>query len=222
VSCDPTGAAPVATEFNRYPPSSGTPIGGFFPITKVNYFRAQPRAIAANGSRVFFDSGEPLVPQDVNGWLDVYEWERNGTGSCHQPSGCTYLLSGGTRSESSYLLGASSTGDDAFVITSGQLVAPDHNETFDVYDARAGGASPSPEAALCSGEGCRGPAGSPPSSPSLPGSSLFSGSPDPSPVKCRTGQGRKHGKCVKKKAKKNRHHGKSKKRHSSSNRWTAR
>ena len=41
----------------------------------------------------------PLVAQDTNGQQDVYEWEREGTGSCTLGAGvnggCVYLLSGG-------------------------------------------------------------------------------------------------------------------------------
>ena len=34
---------------------------------------------------------------------DVYEWERDGSGSCHRVEGCVYLLSGGTSSDISAL-----------------------------------------------------------------------------------------------------------------------
>jgi hypothetical protein len=213
VSCDPAGAPPVPTEFNRYRPSGGTPIGAYFPITKAKSFRPQPRVITDGGTRVFFDSGEPLVPQDTNGWMDVYEWEGDGTGSCHRSEGCVYLLSGGIGAESSYLLGAgtsgsegSEQGDDAFIITREQLVAADGNEDFDVYDARVNGVSPPAEARACQGEACRGAVGSSPAGPLPPGSSLFSGPANPPPLKCKKGQVKKHGKCVKQKAK--RHKGK--------------
>ncbi len=119
VSCTPNGEPPAPSEFDNY--RGGSQLGGFFPITKVPQALAQPRVISDDGSRVFFDSGEPLVPQDTNGWLDVYEWERDGTGSCRESSGCVYLLSGGRGSENSYLLGVSASGDDAFVITRTQL-----------------------------------------------------------------------------------------------------
>ena len=73
VSCNPSGEAPVTTEFNTYP-GLDQGIGGFFPISQSATY--QPQVISDDGGRVFFDSGEPLVPQDTNGWLDVYEWER--------------------------------------------------------------------------------------------------------------------------------------------------
>jgi hypothetical protein len=31
---------------------------------------------------VFFNSSDALVPQGMNGTEDVYEWEREGIGSC--------------------------------------------------------------------------------------------------------------------------------------------
>jgi hypothetical protein len=34
----------------------------------------------SDGGRVFFNSDDGLVPQDVNGMEDVYEWEREGVG----------------------------------------------------------------------------------------------------------------------------------------------
>jgi Fibronectin type III domain len=209
VSCSPTGEPPAPTEFDNY--KFKLPIGGFFPITMESQALAQPRVISEDGSRVFFDTGEPLVPQDVNGWLDVYEWERNGTGSCRESRGCVYLLSGGTSSENSYLLGASANGDGAFVITRAQLLARDRNDNDDVYDARVGGAQP-PPVPSCSGSGCQ---GVPPTAPifATPSSATFNGvgnflPPSKSGAKprkksqkakqCKRGLVRKHGKCVRK------------------------
>ena len=56
----------------------------------------QLRTISADGSRVFFDSAEALVPGAQRGVPSVYEWERDGSGSCHSEQGCIYLLSGST------------------------------------------------------------------------------------------------------------------------------
>jgi hypothetical protein len=117
------------------------------------------------GDRVFFDSAVPLVPQDTNGKQDVYEWEREGTGSCTAGSGanggCVYLLSGGTSRQDSWFIGAGASGDDAFIVTRAQLVPQDRNEAFDLYDARVGGVEPVGEPA-CTGTDCQGtPAAAP-------------------------------------------------------------
>jgi hypothetical protein len=37
--------------------------------------------VSEDGGRVFFNSDDGLVPKDVNGQEDVYEWEREGIGS---------------------------------------------------------------------------------------------------------------------------------------------
>jgi hypothetical protein len=118
------------------------------------------RWISADGDRVFFDSSAPLVAQDVNGRQDVYEWERDGSGECHEDSGCVYLLSNGFEG-SAALVDASTSGDDVFFVTRQRLVPEDNNETVDVYDARVNGvravAAPS-----CSGTACQGvPASAP-------------------------------------------------------------
>lgn len=145
VSCNPSGM----------PPSTST----FLPISWSSSY-AQ-RFLSSDGSRVFFDSDEALVPQDANGQRDVYEWEQDGSGECHREGGCLYLLSGGTSTDGSFFLDASTSGDDVFVITRAQLLSQDQNEVFDVYDARVGASVPIASPA-CTGSGCQGLPGSPP------------------------------------------------------------
>jgi hypothetical protein len=154
ISCNPTGEAPTRTHFG-----GEFPFGGFFPVTNK---QGEPiRVMSADGSRVFFDSAEPLVPQDVNGLLDVYEWERDGSGSCKEVEGCIYLLSGGADPESSYLMGVSASGNDAFLISRAELIAQDEGNDDLVYDARVGGVQP-PSLPACSGSGCQGVPPAPP------------------------------------------------------------
>jgi hypothetical protein len=209
VSCNPSGEPPVPTALgaaNR--PSSGIgDVGGFIPTSQG--IVEQPRVISADGSRVFFDSGEPLVPTDTNGWLDVYEWERDGAGTCTDSQGCVYLLSGGTDPENSYLIGADSSGDNAFFVSRADLVLADRGGDGDeLYDARVDGVQP-PAVAACEGTGCQ---GVPPTPPifATPASVTFNGignfPPPPPPavvkpktktVKCRKPKKLTHGKCVK-------------------------
>jgi hypothetical protein len=121
--------------------------------------------VSEGGDRVFFDSPSSLVQQDTNGQMDVYEWEREGSGSCGQGyasrGGCIYLLSGGTSSEPSWLLGADSSGNDAFVITRADLTADAQDETFKLFDARVDGVKPVLEP-FCTGTGCQGTPAAPP------------------------------------------------------------
>ncbi len=136
---------------------TGEPPGeeSFLPISGERNATFQPRLISEDGSRVFFDSGVALVAHDTNGKTDVYEWERDGSGSCQDSRGCVYLLSGGTNPYGSYLIGASASGDDVFFLTRAQLAPQDENEAYDIYDARAGGVLP-PSPPECSGTGCQG------------------------------------------------------------------
>jgi hypothetical protein len=155
-SCDPAGAAPPLTGvLDNYFPHR---VASFLPVSWSGV--RQPRVISADGSRVFFDSIEPLVPQDTNGMLDAYEWERDGAGSCRSGGGCVYLLSAGTSLRYSYVLEASTSGDDVFVSTSAQLLPQDTGEGFDVYDARVGAMRSAPSS--CTGTGCQGVPGAPP------------------------------------------------------------
>ena len=136
-----------------------------------------PQWISEDGNRVFFDSPSPLVPQDTNSKQDVYEWEREGTGTCTAGSGvnggCVFLLSGGTSPSNSSLIGASENGNDVFVATLAHLVPGDQNETFDLYDMRVDGAKPlSPP--QCTGTGCQGVPAPPPTF-ATPSSVTFEG-----------------------------------------------
>ncbi len=201
VSCGRSGEAP---------PVNGEGAAAFLPVSWMT--TEQPQVVSDDGSRVFFDSWEPLVSQDTNGKLDVYEWERDGVGSCREGEGCLYLLSGGTSSSSSWFLGASASGDDAFVISRADLTGTAGYEGFAVYDARVGGVQPvaSP---VCTGSGCQ---GVPPAAPifATPASVTFAGVgnfPPPTsakvvvkskakakPAKCKKGEVRERDKCVRK------------------------
>jgi hypothetical protein len=196
-SCDPSGARP---HFQAYLPGNG---GG-----EPNRYRNtyQPRWITDDGSRVFFGTAESLLPQDTNGAQDVYEWERDGAGTCRQDAGCVYLISSGGNQEDSWFVDASASGDDVFFTTRAQLVKQDRNEGLDLYDARVGGGFPEVTTA-CTGTGCQGvpPA---PESFATPASLTFAGAgnfppalvipPEPKPkVTCAKGKKLRRGKCIK-------------------------
>ena len=147
-SCDPTGSvSPVPF------------IGAYLPVSHMNTHL--PRWMAEDGNQVFFDSVQALVPQDTNDTNDVYEWERDGFGSCAKSSGCIYLLSGGISVEGSFFVEAGASGRDVFIATREQLVTEDGNENFDIYDAREDAMSP-PAPPQCTGTGCQGIPSAPP------------------------------------------------------------
>jgi hypothetical protein len=114
---------------------------------------------------LFFNSDDALVPQDVNGTEDVYEYEPENVpeGSryaCSSAStsgsdvfepeheyevpsrkglktgaGCVALISSGTSSEESAFLDASEKGGDVFFLTSAKLAPQDQDSAYDIYDA---------------------------------------------------------------------------------------
>jgi hypothetical protein len=106
-----------------------------------------------DGSYVFFDSADPLVPQDANATNDVYEWHE----------GRISLISSGQDSLPSYFLGASPDGANVFFGTHARLVPQDTDTAGDVYDARICTASnpcvkpPAAETAQCEGDACQNP-----------------------------------------------------------------
>jgi hypothetical protein len=210
VSCPPAGIAPTGNAYMSHDASNGAQHGVLF----------ENRGVSTDGSRVFFDTPDPLVPQDSNTrplevhpggepayneyGRDVYEWE----------NGRIFLISTGTSGHDSYLGDVSANGNDAFFSTTQGLAPGDADEAYDVYDARIprpGDHAP-PPAAACQGDVCQGP----PSVPVLlgaPASATFNGlgnpvapgrsttaaaKPKPKSARCRKGFVKKKGKCVRK------------------------
>jgi hypothetical protein len=178
--------------------------------------------LSENGSRVFFETEEPLVSRDTDGLNDIYEWREGGEGE--EPT--VDLISSGQSmpfNERSVLfsqlskqlpppnvlIAATPNGDDVVFLSRDALVqgAPGSGATA-IYDARVDGGFPNPPVApLCSEDNCKPPANTAPSptSSGTPSESL-QGSGNAKARRhhrhCRTGGGKK-GKC----AKKHRRHG---------------
>jgi hypothetical protein len=194
-SCEPSGARPTGAEYTTISEVPG--LAGSFRSWRGNGFVAgnvpgwdfavesplgfsyQPRFLS-DGGRLFFDSGDGLVPRDVNGTEDVYEFEPEGTpagaGACSplsgsgsvvfrvahafeaggvsgvEAAGCVGLISSGVSGEESAFLDASEGGGDVFFLTSAQLSLADQDTAYDVYDAHE----------CTSGSPCLAPATAPP------------------------------------------------------------
>jgi hypothetical protein len=111
--------------------------------------------LSADGNRVFFETTEPLVSQDTNKGVDVYEWEASGEGTCERSQGCIQLISGGHSPEPSYFLDADEDGGDAFFLTAASLYPLDPG-SYDVYDAREGGGFTVPTSPIpCIADACQ-------------------------------------------------------------------
>ncbi len=143
-SCDPTGARPVGwlEPLEAYSDIAEAWVGRWVAGTipgPIGVFNErtfyEPRYMLDNG-RLFFDSRDALVPQDVNGVDDVYEYEPGGEGSCAAAnSGCVALLSDGTGAKESAFMDASASGNDVFFVTADRLAPQDVDTAYDMYDA---------------------------------------------------------------------------------------
>jgi hypothetical protein len=226
VSCNPAGI-PTVNNQEGSPATEETFLAGYYgPPYPELYVSTLTRNLSVEGTRVFFETDEALLPQ-ANSQSNVYEWEQEGTGSCRseegvESGGCLYLISTGRSTDSSEFLDASANGDNVFFFTRQSLVGQDQDQNVDVYDARENGgfaaqnlqSSPPP----CTGEACR--SSEPASGPvfGVPYSATFSGSgnlavssppptsapvastprPKSKPAKCKKGFTRKKNRCVKK------------------------
>ncbi|HEX5762185.1 MAG TPA: hypothetical protein VFY04_03580 [Solirubrobacterales bacterium] len=196
LSCNPTFARPLGP--------SGVPgaiANGAAPGSIQTY---KPRALAAGGRRVFFESRDALALSDTNNSPDVYQWEAQGTGSCTRAPGCVALISEGHTTGGSSFADASADGADAFFLTGGSLVPSDPGGA-DLYDARIGGGFPVPSPPIaCNGDACQ-PLPSEPVDPTL--TTLIAGPGNPAVrypkvrKRCKKGYVRRRGKCVRKKVK---------------------
>jgi DNA-binding beta-propeller fold protein YncE len=156
-SCNPTGQRPLGTFDSIETGLLVDPSGGgvIWPnrwlaanipgwtAMDVTHALYQSRYLNDEG-RLYFNSSDTLVPQDRNSTNDVYEYEPQGVGSCTPVDeaflasleGCVSLLSSGTASTESTFLDASESGSDVFFLTAEPLASQDHDDQFDVYDAR--------------------------------------------------------------------------------------
>ena len=144
----------------------------------------------SDDGRVFFNSTDELTARDLNRRQDAYEWS----------DGKVELVSPGTSPHDSSLLGISADATDAFFFTREKLVDEDLNGgLMRIYDARAGGGFPrSPDPARCqASDECHGPGTEQPLPPQI---GTFKGRlGNETPLKCKKGKVKRHGKCVSKK-----------------------
>jgi DNA-binding beta-propeller fold protein YncE len=182
VSCPPAGTTPSGDAAFSHADLLGTGLD-------LESWLNTTRGMSSDGTRIFFDTPDPLVPQDTNGVRDVYQWE----------NGKVSLLSSGTSVKDSLFLDSSVTGNDAFFATTEGLAAGDTDNAYDVYDARVprpGDIQP-PSPAPCQGDVCQGP----PRVPSLLAvspSETFSGPGNPAPKVIAHSKPKKRKTCHKK------------------------
>jgi hypothetical protein len=196
-SCRPDGAAP----------EGGSAIKPYVGLSfdRTHYYQ---RYVTDDGGRVVWSTSEAVLPSDVNGKPDVYEYSEGGL----------KLLSSGTGEFETNFADMSASGADVYFATREQLVKSDTDGFPDLYDARVGGGFAEPPKSLppCSGGECVRAASTPPAAVAI-GSTGLQGKGNQRPARhCPKGKRlvRRHGKqtCVKKtKSKKQ----KSKKKHKS-------
>jgi len=144
-SCNPSGAPATVYAYSAFE-LSGEEEGSTSGVIK------DPRdshALSDDGRYVFFSSAEKLVPEDVNGVSDAYEYDSQ-TGQVH-------LLSSGQDRYGSFFLDASADGSDAFFATRERLSGWDVDRDYDLYDARVNGGFPEPlpPPPACQGDACQ-------------------------------------------------------------------
>jgi hypothetical protein len=139
VSCNATGTPPLGD-------AQLTQDGdrGFWPVAPAL------RSASADGRRLVFETKDALVPRDVNGTYDVYEWV----------DGKQRLISDGANEQGSFFFNVDESGKSIFFATAAGLVGQDTDQSAqDVYVARVGGGFPEPAKPIapctsdCQGDG---------------------------------------------------------------------
>jgi DNA-binding beta-propeller fold protein YncE len=138
-------------------PPSGAQTSGHtwvFPFSRTEGFELSaflPNFLTSDGRRAYFSTPDALVPGDVNGRYDAYQYDV----ATAEP----HLLSSGRSDRGSWYANISPDGDDAFFITHEALSAHDVDTAKDLYDARVGGGLPEPAGAPpgCEGDACQPP-----------------------------------------------------------------
>jgi hypothetical protein len=125
----------------------------------------RPHFLSDKG-QVFFSTREALVPGDVNGVEDVYEYDA--------PTGALRLVSTGAGKDPTSFADAGANGDDVFVETRQQLDAGDRDGLVDLYDATPRSRMPFLSAPPSPSKDCQGDTCQPPSSMKPPDASFGS------------------------------------------------
>ena len=180
-------------------PSGAPPTGG--PRVETDH---SARNVSDSGRVFFRDFRSAAVGghQQPAGRVRV---RAGGVGSCGDPGGCISLISTGTGAINTWLIEASPSGNDVFLLEHQNLVSQDtEEESRKIYDVRVGGGIPEPPApqACTTADACRTAPVSQPSIFGAPASQTFSGAgnlapPPPAVKKCKKGYVKKKGKCVK-------------------------
>ncbi|MGC1851760.1 MAG: hypothetical protein WA687_04900, partial [Solirubrobacterales bacterium] len=196
ISCNPSGSRPQTSALppphRRMIPSLMIP-GRYAPFAANIQAAAWlptprrathiPRMLAEDGSHLFFNAFDPLLPNDTNGAQDVYRWQAQGTGGCQKEGGCIELISTGASEEDSTFIDASEGGRDVFFRTK-ESIDPEDPGLFDIYDARTGGGFARPiQPPPCVGDSCQNVVAGP--NDPTPASASYRGAGDPKPVKTR-------------------------------------
>jgi hypothetical protein len=162
VSCGP-GSGPASGEARLQSINTNGGTEGVEPAA-VN---TPVESLTSDGSMVFFESTESLVPQDGNQTKDVYRWKEGGD---------VALISTGQGVGESALYGVTPDGSNVVFGTREKLVPQDENgTTVRFYDARVDGGFSPPEETVtepCAGDACQGQAGSAPESLNISSASL--------------------------------------------------
>jgi hypothetical protein len=109
------------------------------------------RSLSDDGSRLFFQSSDALLPAAQSTLANVFEYT----------DGTLHLLSPGEGAPA-ILLGASASGDDVFLAAFEALAPDGPGSAFAIYDARVGAVvPPAADPPGCQNEGCRGPGSTP-------------------------------------------------------------
>jgi hypothetical protein len=179
LSCRADGTRPTG--------DSGLPFYHGLPPGKI-------RVASDDGSRVFFQSFDAIVPEASSGRQVVYQYANGKASPISPPRGTSQVT----------FLDTTPSGNDVFFSTYDELVSNPYGHDAAVYDARVGGGFPSARSESCSGPSCQGaPAVTP--AAGVPGSRTLTGPGNKHTHPCKKGTVRKHGKCVKKKGTKKKH-----------------
>jgi hypothetical protein len=136
------------------------------------------RVVSADGRRFVFRTADALVPADVDGGPDLYEWH---DGQVDLISDGVTTPTGTLNRASNLLRGISADGTDV-IFSSYSVLTPDASPgSQHIYDARIGGGFKFPSGAPCDGDGCQSPPLPPPLLP-FAGTARFSGAGDVVPA----------------------------------------